>query len=680
VHNNRKNTMRVIPLLCLIFALAVADLTITRVDVDDTYAKTHYTENYKLLDTHIISRRGFPLSFTVTLSDDLPAGKNFIVSTKSDKLHLTPTTTAGASGSHTATLVIATESTAPIGNFTLTVSLDNAIFVVVKPWIVIFNPYNTADDVYFPDQPKLSEYIQNDYGLVYRGSTNDHSSTKWFYGQFQPETLISAMFVLTQFNGDASDVRSLSRFLTYASTYQSKNPRGILWGNWGSNFNGGKAPWYWQGSDEVFRTYIQQSFTPVKYGQCWVFGGVLNALLRSLGIPSRHLTTFESAHESPENGKYIHEITMIYNSNGKLIQRKGSIWNFHSWNDAWFNRPDVNGGNGWQAVDATPQEQSDGLMQMGPYPLFSVKNFDDSAPWDTPFVISEVAAKIHNFVQKCDDSGNNCGLEDMGIDPDQHSGTLIVTNPVDNINDITSDYKLPDHIALSRIPKKLKKLWRVTEGDDEVSMFIEATNERGFGKPIQVTGMFFGSGDADEVVDADIHCYYTDYTGAIYSNFRNFTFTAYLSAGNNYTDAFDRVLDDFLYDIPIDTSFFFTMYATVRSTGDILADSATLSLSLPSLNVTAPPVIYVGTQAPYSLTFVNPLAHSLTSVVVRIRTIGMGDDVTLTIDTVAPGGSININRQLLASANAVGDQSIMAALFCDQFDYLDGSTSVQVRS
>jgi len=158
----------------------------------------------------------------------------------------------------------------------------------------------------------------------------------------------------------------------------------------------------------------------------------------------------------------------------------------------------------------------------------------------------------------------------------------------------------------------------------------------------------------------------------------NFTYTAHLNAGNNYTDAWDRAVDDFLYDVPVDTNFFFTLYATIRSTGEVLADNAALSLSLPSLNVTAPPVIHINTPTGYSVSFVNPLSSSLTNVVVRIRTIDMGADVTLTIDTIAGGGSININRQLLASADAVGLQSILVVLFCDQFDYLDGYTSVQV--
>ena len=38
-----------------------------------------------------------------------------------------------------------------------------------------------------------------------------------------------------------------------------------------------------------------------------------------------------------------------------------SIWNFHVWNDVWMTRPDLpDGFGGWQAIDATPQEASDG--------------------------------------------------------------------------------------------------------------------------------------------------------------------------------------------------------------------------------------------------------------------------------------------------------------------------------
>ena len=40
-----------------------------------------------------------------------------------------------------------------------------------------------------------------------------------------------------------------------------------------------------------------------------------------------------------------------------------SVWNFHVWNEAWMTRPDLDSGlGGWQAVDATPQETSDGKL------------------------------------------------------------------------------------------------------------------------------------------------------------------------------------------------------------------------------------------------------------------------------------------------------------------------------
>ena len=39
-----------------------------------------------------------------------------------------------------------------------------------------------------------------------------------------------------------------------------------------------------------------------------------------------------------------------------------SVWNFHVWNEAWMSRPDlIPGMGGWQVVDATPQETSEGI-------------------------------------------------------------------------------------------------------------------------------------------------------------------------------------------------------------------------------------------------------------------------------------------------------------------------------
>lgn len=49
--------------------------------------------------------------------------------------------------------------------------------------------------------------------------------------------------------------------------------------------------------------------------------------------------------------------------NGNLRPRAPSMpsRNFHVWNDCWMKRPDLPSGfDGWQVVDATPQETSSG--------------------------------------------------------------------------------------------------------------------------------------------------------------------------------------------------------------------------------------------------------------------------------------------------------------------------------
>lgn len=68
-----------------------------------------------------------------------------------------------------------------------------------------------------------------------------------------------------------------------------------------------------------------------------------------------------------------------------------SLRNFHVWNDCWMSRPDLPPGNGgWQAVDATPQETSQGTFRCGPASLAAVRNGQVFLKHDAPFVFAEV--------------------------------------------------------------------------------------------------------------------------------------------------------------------------------------------------------------------------------------------------------------------------------------------------
>ena len=76
-----------------------------------------------------------------------------------------------------------------------------------------------------------------------------------------------------------------------------------------------------------------------------------------------------------------------------LTDLNDSVWNFHVWIEVWFKRTDLpDGYDGWQVIDGTPQENSEGVMQCGPASVAAIKQGDIYLPYDAKFVIAEVHA------------------------------------------------------------------------------------------------------------------------------------------------------------------------------------------------------------------------------------------------------------------------------------------------
>ena len=62
---------------------------------------------------------------------------------------------------------------------------------------------------------------------------------------------------------------------------------------------------------KIIRQFMETG-EPVKYGQCWVFSGLLTTLMRSIGIPARSVTNFASAHDTENTmtiDKFIRLVT-----------------------------------------------------------------------------------------------------------------------------------------------------------------------------------------------------------------------------------------------------------------------------------------------------------------------------------------------------------------------------------
>lgn len=264
---------------------------------------------------------------------------------------------------------------------------------------MIFNAWSKDDAVYLSREDARQEYVLNDVGKIYIGSHAKPRGRKWIYGQFHESVLPAVMFMLDKTRLDIvgrSNVVKVARAVS--AMVNSHDDNGLLVGNWSGNYGDGLAPWQWTGSATILEKYLQSGGEPVKFGQCWVFAGVTTTALRTLGIPARTVSNFVSAHDTDDSLT----VDKFFSEKGDPISdvNSDSIWNFHVWSDAWMARTDLPPGyGGWQAVDATPQETSMGMYQMGPASLEAIKKGEVGFAYDAAFVFAEVNADIVHWQQ-----------------------------------------------------------------------------------------------------------------------------------------------------------------------------------------------------------------------------------------------------------------------------------------
>ncbi|CAG7824579.1 unnamed protein product [Allacma fusca] len=274
-------------------------------------------------------------------------------------------------------------------------------FSLPKPMVIIFNPWCPEDDTYLASDEDRDEYVMNDVGCIFKDTVHNPFPCSWTYSQFEPDILDCALYLL---NHNCSIERGLKpaerglgvpivRLLTAVVNWDPENDHGVLEGNWTKHFSGGKRPEHWSGSQEILQEYYRTKKT-VKYGQCWVFAGVLTTICRALGIPCRPVTNYGSAHEKEE---YSFTVDHYIDEDGKKVEGVDSSWTFHVWCEVWLRRDDLSGDyseSGWQAVDATMQEKSGKTFQMGPAPVEACKRGDVLVQYDVGFLFSEVNSDI----------------------------------------------------------------------------------------------------------------------------------------------------------------------------------------------------------------------------------------------------------------------------------------------
>uniref|UniRef100_A0A8C4S026 protein-glutamine gamma-glutamyltransferase n=1 Tax=Erpetoichthys calabaricus TaxID=27687 RepID=A0A8C4S026_ERPCA len=549
-------------------------------------------------------------------------------------------------------------------------------------FLLLFNPWCKDDPVYLPQQQMLQEYILNENGILFQGSWNNIYSVPWNFGQFEREMVDICFEILDNSPAALDDPISdaykrndpvyVSR--TVSAMINANDDRGVILGRWDGRYEKGVIPTRWTGSVEILRRWSQAGMKPVCYGQCWVFAGVACTVMRCLGIPARCVTNYLSAHDTDSNLR----VDRYYNESMELLpgKEKDSIWNYHCWVESWMCRHDLPiGFDGWQVLDPTPQQRSEGIYCCGPCPVKAVKEGRIDLDYDAPFVFAEVNADVVCWIVHEDGRQTQSSLQCRNV------GKCISTKGLsgDTRWDITGEYKYPEGSAMERevytraglrnslrksggqsLVLKMKDMQAIHGSDFDV--FVEVLNRSSEDKDITLTVV------ARAVTYNGIHLYELERKES------SFCAQAYRAKKEPLRLKYEN------YGHRLSEHNLIRISSLLRQVGhsEMIVHESVISLVMPQLTVkiVGEPVLFQKLTA--LITFVNPLPITLSGGTFTIEGAGLTG-----LQEIHIPGAIKAGQQVVVSVSfqptKPGLRKLLVDFETDRLKDIKGSTFVIIQ-
>ncbi|XP_042874695.1 hemocyte protein-glutamine gamma-glutamyltransferase-like [Penaeus japonicus] len=523
---------------------------------------------------------------------------------------------------------------------------------------ILFNPWNKHDETYMSDDEKREEYVLADVGKIWVGNYPFPHGRPWVFGQFD-DAVLPASVLLLERSGIPSESRGdpirVSRAIS--KMVNSNDDSGVIVGRWDGKYEDGKSPSSWSGSIKILEAYIK-SKRPVRYGQCWVFAGVVNTVCRALGLPSRVVSNFASAHDTNVSltiDEYVdekgNEIDSSYTgaTPGGLYD---SIWNFHVWNDVWMRRPDLpEGFGGWQVIDATPQETSDGTYQCGPASHEAIRRGQMEYKYDVPFVLAEVNADVVHW-QK-DDKAKD-GFKKLTTNKRSVGRQLLTKKPgpVDNSGysgtdkeDITLEYKPKEGTTAERVTlltaarrtRAARHAFRLMSQEvDDVEFTLEDLERVPIGEGFTVTLTAKNMSEAKRTISVVMTCSSMYYTGAPAFPIKRREGEIVLGVGETKNMTMEVTHGDY-YEKLVEHAFVRNVaICTVSETSYAWVGDDGLEIQKPDVKIEILSEAVSGKPLPIRVSFTNPLPITLRNCELEVDGPGVLRPKTIKISNVGP--------------------------------------------
>lgn len=554
---------------------------------------------------------------------------------------------------------------------------------------VLFNPWCKEDAVYMDNEDWRREYVLNDVGKIYMGSWKQPEGRQWIFGQFGEMVLPACSLILDKSNLTyAARTNPVKVVRAISAMVNSADDGGVVTGNWSGNYDDGTAPWMWTGSSAILEQYVKNGGQSVNFGQCWVFSGVCNTVCRALGIPCRPVTCYASAHDTDESIT----IDRYFDKDGEELKKysRDSIWNFHVWNEVWMARKDLPAGyGGWQAIDATPQETSDGFYQVGPCSVLAVKKGEIGYMYDSPFVFAEVNADIIHWKE---DPASAFGWR-RNKTLTYHVGLGVLTKKpnvkiqvgMGDSEDITDSYKSKEgtdeeRMAVLNAARSggLDVLFELpSESKQDVSLKLQDIERIMIGEPFSVTVSMRNDGNEQRTVNAVLSASSVYYTGILGRKIKRDKATFVLQPHEEEVlsltveprEYLDKLVDYAMVKIYV--------IANVQETRQTWSEEDDFTITKPKLNIQVEGPVKVGKPFGLVMRFTNPLDVPLQDCTLSVEGPGVTSAHIVHLSNVQARGEW-VHRETFVPRKP-GARNVMAIFNCRELFNIEGSAQTVVE-
>lgn len=542
---------------------------------------------------------------------------------------------------------------------------------------IIFNPWNTEDEVYMENQTEREEHVLHETGRIWIGTVGKFCVRPWNFGQFDDVCLFAALALMEKSelgdqarNNPVQVVRAICRVIN-----STERDSGVLCGNWSGKYDDGVAPYAWNGSAAILEEFLKKR-KGVKYGQCWTFSAVATTLLRSLGIPTRCVTCFRSSHDSD----YSNPINVHWSSDNRPRKNMDdAIWDYHVWGESWFKRPDLPAGyDGWQAFDPTPQECNEGVFTCGPASVKAIRKGELYYGFHSKFLFAEAHGERVHWLVDSDGNMTPFRTEKRVV------GRQISTKAAGTISrlDITDLYKPAEGSAEeTELLKKTSRLCfrtvprAITNGTEDMEFTFQGEGHKS-GDVSVCLKMKNDSGEA-RTVDVYMSCTSAYNTGVPATDLKEHTNTVSIEPHAESDVTMSLKCADYINAKDTDSHVNVYVIAKARETNQRFATRDTIWIEKPHMEVKTEGKTSLSQPFQVVLKIVNTLNVPLNGGVFNVEGPGIQRVMGVKCKKpIAPGEEFR--ETVTLKARRAGRQEIVANFYCRQICDVAGAAELDI--